>query len=50
MIRVLILAAALTGMVFALVTLAGCNGDIGSPFEKPDETTQPVACGQQDCK
>lgn len=31
--------------VVALVAgVAGCNADCASPFDKPDETVQPVAC------
>lgn len=27
-----------------LYALAGCNGDGASPFDKPDESAQPVSC------
>jgi hypothetical protein len=32
-----------------LAVLAGCNADIASPFDKPDETTQPVTCQGDGC-
>jgi len=28
---------------------SGCNADCASPFEKPDETTQPVTCQADGC-
>lgn len=37
-------------MVLALAgALSGCNADCASPFEKPDETTQPVQCQAEGC-
>lgn len=35
--------------LIAAAVLAGCNADCASPFEKPDETTQPVACVDAGC-
>lgn len=36
-------------MLVLLATLAGCNADIASPFDKPDETTLPVQCQADGC-
>lgn len=33
----------------AAAILAGCNADCASPFERPDETTQPVTCQAEGC-
>jgi hypothetical protein len=35
--------------VVLMAMLAGCNADIASPFDKPDETTQPVQCQADGC-
>lgn len=43
----------MTRLIFAalaLALLAGCKSDFASPFDKPDETTQPVKCEQESCK
>jgi len=41
----------LTIMLLALLCalLQACGGDIASPFDKPDETTQPVTCQDGGC-
>lgn len=31
-------------VVVVVLTCGGCTSDYASPFDKPDETTQPVAC------
>lgn len=36
--------ARLLALALALGGVSGCNSDYASPFDKPDETVQPVAC------
>jgi hypothetical protein len=35
--------------LIAAAILAGCNADCASPFEAPDQTTQPVTCVDSGC-